>query len=108
MILVFKIKQKGIMSKQKSSNPWYLLQFKPNAHRLAERNLQRQGFLTFLPMRDVTKRKAISFVNQLYPLFPGYMFVSFDPNEALWHKINSTFGVSKLVSLIKQLRVLKI
>ncbi len=57
-------------------NHWYLIQFKPNSHRLAERNLLRQGFETFLPMQEVTRRKASRFVNDLRPLFPGYMFVS--------------------------------
>lgn len=79
-------------------NHWYLIQFKPNCHRLAERNLSRQGFDTFLPMQQTTKRKVSSFVNDLRPLFPGYMFVSVNVEIAPWRKINSTIGVSKLVS----------
>ena len=55
---------------------WYLIQFKPNSHRLAERNLRQQGFETFLPMQKITHRKISRFVNDLKPLFPGYMFVS--------------------------------
>ena len=79
-------------------NQWYLLQLKPNSHRIAERNLNRQGFKTFLPMQEVTRRKASHFVNDLKPLFPGYMFVSFDTEIDAWRKINSTMGVSRLVS----------
>jgi hypothetical protein len=59
-------------------NQWYLIQFKPNSHRVAERNLHRQGFQTFLPMQKITRRKASRFVSDLKPLFPGYMFVSVD------------------------------
>ena len=81
-----------------SEKIWFLLQFKPNSHRLAERNLMRQGFKTFLPMQEVTRRKSTRFVNDLRPLFPGYMFVAFDPKSAPWRKINGTIGVSKLVS----------
>ena len=81
-----------------SEKIWFLLQFKPNSHRLAERNLMRQGYETFLPMQEVTRRKSTRFVNDLRPLFPGYMFVTFDPQSAPWHKINGTIGVSKLVS----------
>ena len=77
---------------------WYLIQFKPNSHRLAERNLQRQGFETFLPMQKITRRKASRFVSDLKPLFPGYMFVSVNSELAPWRSINSTIGVSKLVS----------
>lgn len=79
------------------SKHWFLIQFKPNAHSMAARNLNRQGFETFLPMQEITKRKASRFVNQLRPLFPGYMFVCFDIATAPWHNINSTMGVSRLV-----------
>ena len=79
-------------------NQWYLIQFKPNSHRLAERNLLRQGFNTFLPMQKITHRKASRFVSDLKPLFPGYMFVSVNSDLASWRSINSTIGVSRLVS----------
>ena len=76
---------------------WYLIQFKPNSHRLAMRNLKRQGFETFMPMQDITRRKASRFVSYLRPLFPGYMFVSVEPESKPWSKINSTLGVSRLI-----------
>lgn len=79
-------------------NHWYLLQLKPNSHRIAERNLNQQGFKTFLPLQEITRRKSSHFVNDLKPLFPGYMFVSFNPEIDAWRKINSTIGVSRLVS----------
>jgi transcriptional antiterminator RfaH len=79
-------------------NYWYLVQFKPNSHRLAERNLHRQEFETFLPMQNITRRKASRFVSDLKPLFPGYMFVSVNSDLTPWHTINSTIGVSRLVS----------
>ena len=79
-------------------NYWYLIQFKPNSHRLAERNLHRQGFETFLPIQKITRRKASRFVSDLKPLFPRYMFVSVNAGLAPWRTINSTIGVSKLVS----------
>ena len=79
-------------------NHWYLIQFKPNSHRLAERNLHRQGFETFLPMQNITCRKASRFVSDIKPLFPGYMFVSISSKLAPWRAINSTIGVSRLVS----------
>lgn len=79
-------------------NEWYLIQFKPSSHLLAKRNLRQQGFKTFLPMQKITLRKASRFVNDLRPLFPGYMFVSVNSELAPWTKINSTIGVSKLVS----------
>ena len=77
---------------------WHLIQFKPNAHRQAERNLQRQGFETFLPVEEITKRSGSRFTSSLRPLFPGYMFVSAGQDASPWRKINSTIGVSRLVS----------
>ena len=79
-------------------NQWYLIQFKPNSHRLAERNLHRQGFDTFLPIQKITRRKASHFVSDLKPLFRGYMFVNVNSDLAPWRTINSTIGVSRLVS----------
>ena len=79
-------------------NHWYLIQLKPNSHRLAESNLHRQEFETFLPMQQVTRRKASRFVSNLKPLFPGYMFVSANTELAPWRTINSTIGVSRLIS----------
>ena len=43
-------------------------------------------------------RKASRFVSGLKPLFPGYMFVSVNSELAPRHTINSTIGVSRLVS----------
>ena len=85
---------------------WYLVQFKPNSHRLAEKNLNRQGFETFLPMQEISRRKASRFVADLRPLFPGYMFVNVDEEVAPWRRINGTLGVSKLVSFNSTLKAL--
>lgn len=77
---------------------WHLLQFKSNSHRLAERNLKRQGFETFLPLQEITRLNASRFTLDLRPLFPGYMFVGVELDPAPWRAINSTIGVSRLVS----------
>ena len=78
---------------------WYLVQLKPNGHRLAKANLERQGFKTFLPLQNVTTRLAYKFVDRHVPLFPGYMFVELDTAQNAWRKVNSTLGVARIVSL---------
>jgi transcriptional antiterminator RfaH len=80
------------------SKEWFILQFKPNSHHQAVKNLNQQGFETFLPLNDTTSRKASRFVTSTKPLFPGYMFISFDRTEPKWHKINNTYGVSRLIT----------
>lgn len=77
---------------------WYLAQVKPNSIKIAERNLIRQGFETFAPMEETTSQKAGKFVTQLRALFPGYIFVGIDALRGQWRAVNSTYGVTKLVS----------
>ena len=69
---------------------WYIVQFKPNSHKIALRNLQRQGFETFLPMHEVTRRTVVKFENVIRPLFAGYMFVVCDPETAPFKPLNAT------------------
>ena len=88
------------------SKEWFILQFKSNSHHLAAKNLNRQGFETFLPLHDTTSRRLSRFINTSKPLFPGYMFIKFDRAESQWHKINNTYGVSRLItfnSLLKSI-----
>ena len=80
------------------SKEWFILQFKSNSHHLAAKNLNRQGFETFLPLHETTSRRLSRFINTSQPLFPGYMFIKFDRAESEWHKINSTYGVSRLIT----------
>ncbi len=81
-----------------SERAWFLAQFKPNCQHIAERNLQRQHFPVFLPQQMVTRRQRGRFVEALQPLFPGYLFVSFDPASGGWRKINATYGITRLVA----------
>ena len=80
------------------SKEWFILQFKSNSHHLAAKNLNRQGFETFLPLHETTSRRLSRFINTSKPLFPGYMFIRFDKAESEWHKINNTYGVSRLIT----------
>ena len=86
------------------SKEWFILQFKPNAHHQAAKNLTRQGFETFLPLHDTTSRKSSRFISTSRPLFPSYMFIAFNRTETKWHKINNTYGVSRLVTFNANLK----
>ena len=77
---------------------WYLAQVRPNSFQIAERNLVRQGFPLFCPTQEETRRRAGRFVRVTQPLFPGYLFVAFNPVSSAWRAINSTYGVSRLVN----------
>ena len=76
---------------------WYLVQFRKNSHLLAQKNLNRQKFKTFLPLQDYTSRSGPKFLTRTKPLFPGYMFVSIELDLVPWYKINNTRGVSRII-----------
>ena len=84
---------------KQNNESWYAAQFKPNSCFLAKRNLENQGFKTFLPLIEVTKRRSAKFCKEIKPLFPGYIFVSFDLNTFNWSAVNNTIGMSKLVAI---------
>ena len=77
---------------------WLIVQIKPNSYDLAIRNLERQGFETFFPKMKVTKKKENKFIGKDVLIFPGYGFVGIDLQDPYWTKINSTYGVSKLLT----------
>ncbi len=76
---------------------WFVAQLKPNSHRIAERNLLRQGFDVFCPKESITKRAGSRFRPATRLLFPGYLFVRIDWSRGDWRRVNSTTGVTKLV-----------
>ena len=77
---------------------WYVAHTKPGAERLAEGNLERQGFHAYLPRARLRKRGARGASTVTVPLFPRYIFIQLDLENAPWRAVNSTYGISKLVS----------
>ena len=82
--------------KQNEVKNWLVAQIKPQSYDLAIRNLERQGFETFLPKMKTTIKKEKKFINKYAPVFPGYIFVGVSQNSN-WVKINSTYGVVKVL-----------
>jgi transcriptional antiterminator RfaH len=81
-----------------TENAWYVIQTHVNAEARAARNLVRQGFEIYLP-RCLKRRNHARKVEQVpAPLFPRYLFVRIDMASQRWRSIQSTIGVSHLVS----------
>lgn len=76
---------------------WACAGIRPNAARIAQRNLLRQGYRAFLPLMRETRRQANRFVEVTTPVFPGYVFIALAADER-WTPINSTLGITRLVS----------
>jgi transcriptional antiterminator RfaH len=83
---------------------WYAVQAKPRQELIAEQNLQRQGFVTYLPRIRLRKRKRNKWVDAVEPLFPRYLFIQVDPDQDSLAPVRSTLGVAKLVRFGQLLR----
>lgn len=77
---------------------WYAVLALPRQEERALLNLERQGFQAFVPRRFETKRVRQRFVTRLTPVFSRYLMVALDLDRDPWHVINSTYGVSRIVS----------
>lgn len=76
---------------------WYVAQTLARREPWAIEHLRAQGFQTFFPRfrKQVTRRAGAQLV--LAPVFPGYVFVSFDAELHHWPAIRGTRGVRRLV-----------
>ena len=77
---------------------WYTAQVKTNYYKIAEHNLNRQGFNVFYPKHKITRRIGAKFREELRPLFPGYIFVEESEISASITKVNSTRGLIRVVN----------
>ncbi len=77
---------------------WYVVQTRHQMETLAARELCNQDFDVFLPRYLRKRRHARKATMVAAPLFPGYLFVSFDPERQRWRSINGTYGVSRLIA----------
>lgn len=69
---------------------WFCAWVHEDEEQRATQHLNRQDFQTYLPLH-VERRSVI------VPLFPGYLFVAFNPAADPWGKIRSTRGVGGLI-----------
>jgi transcriptional antiterminator RfaH len=77
---------------------WYVVETKPHAETKAATQLCRQGFETYLPRYKKRRSHARRIEIVAAPLFPRYLFVAIDMATQRWRAIQSTFGVTGLVS----------
>jgi transcriptional antiterminator RfaH len=80
-----------------SRRSWYLIYTKPRQECLAQENLARQGYETYLPRIYQTRRRNGRHVKTIEAFFPRYLFIRLDTETDNWAPIRSTIGVSKLV-----------
>jgi transcription elongation factor/antiterminator RfaH len=76
---------------------WRLVRALTGREVFAAEQLERQGFVTFLPKQLKTVRHARKVRVALGAYFPGYLFVEIDLAKDRWRSVNGTLGVSHLV-----------
>jgi transcription antitermination factor NusG len=71
------------METQVVNHPWFALQVKGRSERLIHTHLHDRGFESFLPVHRVRRRWSDRIKELEQPLFPGYVFCRFDPQNRL-------------------------
>ncbi len=100
-VLEFQEPSSGQVARQRSapisSRRWYVAATEPRKEWLAVLNLEQQSFRSLCPRFHKVRRHARRMETVLAPLFPGYVFVSFDVDNDQWSSINGTLGVRRLI-----------
>jgi transcriptional antiterminator RfaH len=76
---------------------WYLVYAKPRQEPVAQENLRRQGYETYLPLIHKLSRRGGRRIASIGPMFPRYLFIRLDEKTDNWGPIRSTLGVASLV-----------
>ena len=82
-----------------SNKIWAAVSLKPNQTHKAELNLKMQQIDFLAPKLVVTKRQQNRFINKINLLFPGYGFVHIDLANDDQRRVQSTYGISKILKV---------
>lgn len=77
---------------------WYAARTKPRQDQVAVENLARQNFQIYSPRVTIERIRRGRITTGLEQFFPGYLLIHFALSDASWRAINSTRGVSRLIS----------
>jgi transcriptional antiterminator RfaH len=79
---------------------WYVIHTKPRQEERALLNLERQGYICYLPVLSTEKLRKGTVAIVQEPLFSRYLFIRLSTGQSgqSWAPIRSTQGVSRLVT----------
>lgn len=72
---------------------WFVVYTQAQREPQAKQHLLDQGFEVYLPRFKKIRRHARKVQEVLTPLFPRYLFVALDLDDACWRSVNGTRGV---------------
>lgn len=76
---------------------WHVVYTRPRQERIAEQNLLRQGYKTWLPLMGKWVRKDGERVCRSEPMFPRYLFLRRTDGQQSLAPVRSTIGAVGLV-----------
>lgn len=82
-----------------ASAKWFVIRSRPQQEIRAVVNLERQGYIAYLPRYARVERRGDKVIRSIRPVFPRYLFMQLGDAKRGWAQINSTYGVSALVSI---------
>lgn len=92
-----KDQRRQAVSQNKNIRSWYLVVTKPQSEFKAQDNLNRQGYKTYLPLVQITRRRNGKNLKRTEAFFPRYLFIHLDKETDNWSPIRSTIGVAGMV-----------
>ena len=76
---------------------WYLVTTKPKSEFKAQENLLRQGYETYLPLVQISRRRNGKQIKRTEAFFSRYLFILLNKDTDNWAPIRSTIGVAGMV-----------
>ena len=93
-IIFYSIQSTMKAAKDKNEIIWVLIYTKARQEMIANENLIKQGYKTFLPLIAPSNRNE---KRSLVPVFPRYLFAQINLELDNWANIKSSIGVSNIV-----------
>ena len=82
--------------KETAGSDWFIISSKPKQEFDAERNLRTLGINVYLPVYNKKIKKNKTKIEQVAPLFSGYLFAQFSIHE-FYQKVRYTRGVKTIL-----------
>lgn len=80
-----------------TNHKWYLLQVRTGYEEAVANELQNRGFSAVVPVENRVIRRKGKWIQQLYIVFTGYVFIYLDYNWSKYYAMSGIHGVIKIL-----------
>ncbi|HSB60174.1 MAG TPA: transcription termination/antitermination NusG family protein, partial [Vicinamibacteria bacterium] len=77
--------------------PWHVLWTRSHCERLVQEQVEAKGYPSFLPMIEVWSRRRGQRHRIQVPLFPGYLFLNHDLDQACYVDVLNVRGLVRIL-----------